>query len=156
MRLPRLASQPCAAPLPPKMTRQIIGSTFPRLNLTIGQIFYAVYADPIVRAKLGQRKFAQTLSQTFAQLSIGLAIFDRRRQLATLNPALLDMTNLPFEFLSRRPSIDAMLDRLREFQMLPKPKDYASWRENLRWWSKRQRKGPIARIGIYRTVKPFA
>ena len=129
MRLPRLASQPCAAPLPPKMTRQIIGSTFPRLNLTIGQIFYAVYADPIVRAKLGQRKFAQTLSQTFAQLSIGLAIFDRRRQLATLNPALLDMTNLPFEFMSGRPSIDAMLDRLWEFQMLPESKDYASWRE---------------------------
>jgi PAS domain-containing protein len=94
-----------------------------------GTIFYAVNANPIVRAELGQRKFVQTLSQTFAQLSIGLAIFDRRRQLATFNPALLDMTNLPFEFLSGRPSIDAMLDRLREFQMLPEPKDYASWRE---------------------------
>tara|TARA_R110002051_G_scaffold38640_5_gene81998 strand:+ start:1784 stop:3370 length:1587 start_codon:yes stop_codon:yes gene_type:complete len=90
---------------------------------------YAIDADPIVRAELAQRKFLQTLSQTFAQLSIGLAIFDRRRQLATFNPALFDMTGLPIEFLSSRPSLDSFLDRLRELRMLPEPKDYTSWRE---------------------------
>ena len=90
---------------------------------------YAVDADPIVRAELAQRKFLQTLSQTFAQLSIGLAIFDRRRQLATFNPALFDMTGLPIEFLSSRPSLDSFLDRLRELRMLPEPKDYSTWRE---------------------------
>lgn len=91
--------------------------------------FYASNADPIVRAELGQKTVVQTLSQTFAQLSIGLAIFDRRRQLATFNPALLDMTTLPFEFLSSRPDVDTLLDRLRELRMLPEPKNYASWRE---------------------------
>lgn len=90
---------------------------------------YATDADSIVRAELAQRNFVQTLSQTFAQLSIGLAIFDRRRQLATFNPALLDMTGLNFEFLSGRPDLDAMLDRLRESRMLPEPKNYTSWRE---------------------------
>jgi len=99
------------------------------IKIQSGLIYYAINADPIVRAELGQRKFVQTLSQTFAQLSIGLAIFDRRRQLATFNPALLDMTGLPFDFLSGRPSIDAMLDRLRELQMLPEPVNYNSWRE---------------------------
>lgn len=94
-----------------------------------GIFYYASDADSIVRAELGQRTFVQTLSQTFAQLSIGLAIFDRRRQLATFNPALLDMTTLPFEFLSSRPSVDMMLDRLRELRMLPEPKNYVSWRE---------------------------
>jgi len=94
-----------------------------------GVFYYASDADSIVRAELGQRTFVQTLSQTFAQLSIGLAIFDRRRHLATFNPALLDMTTLPFEFLSSRPSVDTMLDRLRELRMLPEPKNYASWRE---------------------------
>lgn len=94
-----------------------------------GTQYFASDADSIVLAELGQRKFVQTLSQTFAQLSIGLAIFDRRRQLATFNPALLDMTALPFEFLSSRPSVDAMLDRLREHRMLPEPKNYATWRE---------------------------
>lgn len=94
-----------------------------------GTQYFATDADPIVRSELAQRKFVQTISQTFAQLSIGLAIFDRRRQLATFNPALLEMTALPFEFLSSRPSIDALLDRLRELRMLPEPKDYTSWRE---------------------------
>ena len=94
-----------------------------------GAFHYASNANGIVRAELAQRKFMQTLSQTFAQLSIGLAIFDRKRQLATFNPALLDMTDLNFEFLSGRPTLDALLDRLRDMRMLPEPKDYASWRE---------------------------
>jgi len=45
------------------------------------------------------------------------------------NPALLDMTNLPIDFLSGRPTVDAVLDRLRESRILPEPKDYVSWRE---------------------------
>jgi len=94
-----------------------------------GAAQFAINVDPIVRAELAQRKFMQTLSQTFAQLSIGLAIFDRRRQLATFNPALFDMTGLPIEFLSARPTLDAFLDHLRELRMLPEPKDYATWRE---------------------------
>ncbi len=90
---------------------------------------FAVDANAVVRAEQAQRKLVQTLSQTFAQLSIGLAIFDRRRQLTTFNPALLDMTKLPVDFLSGRPTLDAMLDRLREARLLPEPKDYPSWRE---------------------------
>lgn len=94
--------------------------------------YYATDADSIVRAELAQRKVVQTISQTFAQLSIGLAIFDKRRQLVTFNPALFDMTGLNFEFLSGRPSLDSMLDRLRETRMLPEPKNYTSWRDQFR------------------------
>lgn len=93
---------------------------------------YATDADSIVRAELAQRKVVQTISQTFAQLSIGLAIFDKRRQLVTFNPALFDMTGLNFEFLSGHPSLDSILDRLRESRMLPEPKNYASWRDQFR------------------------
>lgn len=94
-----------------------------------GIFHYASNANHIVQAELAQRKFSQTLSQTFAQLSIGLPIFDRKRQLNTFNPALLDMTGLNFEFLSGRPTLDATLDRLRESRMLQEPKNYATWRE---------------------------
>lgn len=94
-----------------------------------GTFHYANDADHIVRAELAQRKFKQTLSQTFAQLSIGLAIFDHRQQLNTFNPAILDMTRLSFEFLSGRPTLNSILDRLRESRMLPEPKDYSSWRD---------------------------
>ncbi|WP_375253814.1 PAS-domain containing protein [Yoonia sp.] len=92
-------------------------------------LHFAHEATALVRADQERRDFVQTLGKTFADLSIGLAIFDKSRQLAMFNPALLDMTKLPVTFLSARPSIDTVLDRLRELRMMPEPKDYASWRE---------------------------
>lgn len=92
-------------------------------------LHFASDANAAVRADLDRRNFVQTLGKTFAELAIGLAIFDKRRELATFNPALLDMTRLSFEFLSSRPTIDTLLDRLRETRILPEPKDYASWRD---------------------------
>ncbi|WP_019954327.1 PAS-domain containing protein [Yoonia vestfoldensis] len=93
------------------------------------RLHFATDANATVRADQERRNFVQTLGKTFAELSIGLAIFDKRRQLATFNPALLDMTRLGFEFLSTRPTIDTVLDRLRETRILPEPKNYASWRD---------------------------
>ena len=92
---------------------------------------YAISADAIVRAENAQRNFVQTLTKTFAQLSIGLAIFDRNRQLTLFNPALIDLTNLPADFLSSRPSLFTFFDRLRETRMIPEPKNYSSWRQQI-------------------------
>lgn len=92
-------------------------------------LHFATDASAAVRADQDRQTFVQTMGKTFAELSIGLAIFDKQRRLVTFNPALLDMTRLGFEFLSTRPAIDAVLDRLRETRMLPEPKDYASWRD---------------------------
>lgn len=94
-----------------------------------GVLHYAVDINDTVRAELAKRDFQQTLSKTFAQLATGLAIFDRNRKLTMFNPALLDLTGLPIDFLSARPSIQMVLDRLREAHKLPEPKNYASWRE---------------------------
>ncbi len=92
---------------------------------------FATSADPIVKAETTLNGFVQTLTKTFAHLSIGLAIFDKERQLALFNPALTDLTKLPFGFLSGRPTLYALLDRLRENQMMPEPKDYKSWRQQM-------------------------
>ena len=92
-------------------------------------VYYGTDANATVRAERAQQEFLQTLSKTFAQLSTGLAIFNRRRQLSMFNPALLDMTGLPFTFMSGRPTIDMVLDRLRETRKLPEPKNYVTWRE---------------------------
>lgn len=94
-------------------------------------VHYAVDAGPVVLAETQGRKFVQTLTKTFAQLSIGLAIFDKQRRLVMFNPALLDLTGLPVGFLSGRPQIGTFLDRLRDRQMLPEPKNYKSWREQV-------------------------
>ena len=91
--------------------------------------YFAIDANATVRAERAQHEFQQTLGKTFAQLSTGLAIFNRKRQLAMFNPALLDMTGLPFAFMSARPSIDLVLDRLREMRRLPEPKNYSTWKD---------------------------
>jgi len=92
---------------------------------------FATPADAIVNAETSLKEFVQTLTKTFAHLSIGLAVFDKNRQLALFNPALTDLTRLPIDFLSARPTLFAFLDRLRENQMIPEPKDYKSWRQQM-------------------------
>jgi PAS domain-containing protein len=99
------------------------------INRDGGTLHFASDANATMRADRARRNFVQTLGKTFAQLSTGLAIFDRNRQLAMFNPAFLDMTNLPVEFLSTQPCIETVLDRLRELRMMPEPRDYASWRD---------------------------
>lgn len=94
-----------------------------------GLLHFANNATAVVRADSARSEFVKTLGKTFGELSIGLAIFDNKRQLAMFNPAFVDMTELPFDFLSTSPAIDTVLDRLRELRMMPEPKHYASWRE---------------------------
>ncbi len=94
-------------------------------------ITFTMDVDAVVNAEIAQRNFVQTLTKTFAQLSIGLAIFNRDRQLALFNPALVDLTELPVDFLSGRPTIRCFFDMLRDNHMMPEPKNYASWRERI-------------------------
>ncbi|MEX0370363.1 MAG: PAS-domain containing protein [Tateyamaria sp.] len=94
-------------------------------------VFHAVDIDAVIQAEVAQRNFVQTLAKTFAQLSIGLAIFDRNSQLALFNPALVDLTSLPAEFLSGRPDMLSFFDRLRDNRVMPEPKNYGSWRQEI-------------------------
>ncbi len=94
-------------------------------------IYHAVDVNAVVKSEIAQRNFVQTLAKTFAQLSIGLAIFDRNGQLALFNPALIDLTQLPADFLSGRPTLLSFFDRLRENRRMPEPKNYTSWRQQI-------------------------
>ncbi len=97
----------------------------------IEHVFFALPADAAVQAETSLRSFIQTLTKTFAHLRVGLAIFDRQRQLALFNPAVIDLTGLSPVFLSSRPTLFAMLDAMREARMLPEPKDYKTWRAEM-------------------------
>jgi PAS domain-containing protein len=92
---------------------------------------YAIAANKTVEAETALREFMQTLTKTFADLPIGLAIFDRARVLQLFNPALADLTALAPEFLIARPTLSAVLDAMRAKAMIPEPKDYRSWRKQL-------------------------
>ncbi|AVL53360.1 PAS domain-containing protein [Roseobacter denitrificans] len=94
-------------------------------------IFHAIDVNAVVKSEAAQRNFVQTLAKTFAQLSIGLAIFDRNGQLALFNPALIDLTELPADFLSGRPTLMSFFDRIRENRRMPEPKNYHSWRQQI-------------------------
>lgn len=98
---------------------------------TNGTLHYATSLDTLIRAENAQRDFVQTLAKTFAHLSIGLAIFNRDRQLALFNPALTDLTGLSASFLSPRPTIDSFFDALRENRRMPEPKNYKTWRHRM-------------------------
>lgn len=91
----------------------------------------AMPADRLVKAETTLHEFVTTLTKTFASLPIGLAIFDRSRELAMFNPALMDLTALPADFLISKPSLFAVFDKLREARMIPEPKDYKTWRQQL-------------------------
>ena len=95
------------------------------------RLFFAVPIDAAVAAETALRDFMQTLTKTFAHLHVGLAIFDAQRQLQLFNPALLDLTGLPVDFLSMRPSLLSVLDAMRDRNMIPEPKDYRGWRRQL-------------------------
>ena len=96
------------------------------------RLHFATDITAVIQAETVQREFVQTLTKTFANLTIGLAIFDKNRQLALFNPALVDLTGVPVTFLSARPDLMDVFDQLREQQVMPEPKNYADWRAQIR------------------------
>lgn len=96
-----------------------------------GRLTFASQADAAVHAEAALRDFMLTLTKTFAHLHVGLAIFDKDRQLILFNPALMDLTGLPAEFLTLRPSLISVLDGMRDRHTIPEPKDYRSWRRQM-------------------------
>ncbi|RYH10895.1 PAS-domain containing protein [Tropicimonas sp. IMCC6043] len=94
-------------------------------------LVFALPADKLVRAEDSLREFVQTLTKTFAHLPTGLAVFDSDRRLALFNPALTDLSALEPHFLSDRPTLFEFLDRLRQKQRAPEPKDFKSWRREI-------------------------
>ena len=95
------------------------------------QLVVAFPVDRVVRAERSLNDFVQTLTQTFAHLNVGLAVFNRSRELALFNPALTDLLALSPEFLIRRPTLFEMFDRLREKRLMPEPKNYKTWLQQM-------------------------
>lgn len=96
-----------------------------------GLIHFATGIDAVMRAEAAQQNFVQTLSKTFANLTTGLAIFDRDRRLVLFNPALVDLSKVPIDFLSARPAMFEFFDKLRDYRIMPEPKNYDDWRERM-------------------------
>jgi PAS domain-containing protein len=98
---------------------------------TGGTLHFATPIDSTVQSELARREMMQMLTRTFASLPIGLALFDAERRLQVFNPALVDLTGLDPFFLAARPDLAQFLHTLRELRMLPEPKDFSTWRDEL-------------------------
>ena len=71
------------------------------------------------------------------------------------NPALIDVTTLPADFLSARPNLLTVFDKLRDNQIMSEPKNYATWRERLAILVAAVTEGTYTEIWIYPLVQHF-
>ena len=91
----------------------------------------ALPADEAVAAEASLRGFAMALTDTFAHLPIGLAVFDSAGRLKLFNPALADLTEIPAGLLAARPTLRDVLDRMRESRLLAEPGDWHGWKDRV-------------------------
>ncbi len=119
-------------------------------------VHFAMDASNIIAAEEGRQKFIQTLTKSFAHLSAGLAIFDRDRRLVLFNPAFLDLTTLPADFLSQRPPVSAVLDRFAISRCFPNPRTTAVGATASQRWRLRQCAGPMLKPGPCPLAAPTA
>jgi PAS domain-containing protein len=97
-----------------------------------GTIFYvATSAKAAVKAENDRARFVQTLSETFAHLPIGMAVFDNERDLSLFNPALAELLDVSPLWLAKKPSLRDFLDRLHDKGALPEPRNFKSWRDQI-------------------------
>ncbi len=96
-----------------------------------GSYGLAVDASAALEAERTLARFVRTMTDTFAHLNVGLAIFDRNRRLTLFNPALVDMWRADPAWLARRPSLREILDELRANRRVPETADFRAWRRRL-------------------------
>ncbi|MGR3466721.1 MAG: PAS-domain containing protein [Shimia sp.] len=94
-------------------------------------LFTAFPAEDEQSERAAADQALQTLSRTFAHLSVGLAVFDRDLKLTLFNPALGDVVGLPAHALTRQPSLGTFLDLLRRSGQMAEPLDYNAWRATI-------------------------
>jgi signal transduction histidine kinase len=95
------------------------------------QVGYAVDDSSASASERTLTRFVHTMTETFAHLTVGLAIFDRNQSLALFNPALVSMWQQDPAWLARRPGLREILDRLRSARRIPEMRDYHAWRDRL-------------------------
>jgi signal transduction histidine kinase len=96
-----------------------------------GTIGLAMDAGPAARAEATLGRFVQTMTQTFASLTVGLAIFDRNQRLVLFNPSAAEVWQVDPAWLATRPLLRDILDELRSKRRIPDGRDYHGWRDGL-------------------------
>jgi|GEM_PF-202270 len=121
-----------------------------------GSIFgYAEGADDIVKVETTLNRFVATLTESFAQLSTGLAIFDADRRLTIFNPAIADLMQIDPSWLASRPGFRDFMSRVREGQMMPEQKTAADWKRRIRQIEKEAGQGTLSEKWVLPSGQTF-
>lgn len=111
-----------------------------------GAFHFSSDATAEVKAEASQRDTVRTFVQIFAQLAVGLVIFDQSRRLVIYNPAFCETMGLDPVFLASKPTLPSVLDRLRNSKKAPEPTSYSVFRGKVSELEK------IAKEGLYEEV----
>ena len=93
--------------------------------------FFAQSAQSVAQAEQDRERFVKSMSETFSHLPIGVAVFDKHKDLSLFNPALAELLGLAPSWLASQPSLRAFLDRLHDEGDMPEPKDFKVWRDQI-------------------------
>jgi signal transduction histidine kinase len=92
-----------------------------------GKLGFAIAASAALEAERTLDRVIRTMTETFAHLTAGLAIFDRNQALTMFNPALLRMWQVDAGWLARRPTLGEVLGALRTKRRIPETADFHAW-----------------------------
>ncbi|MEM9269658.1 MAG: PAS-domain containing protein, partial [Pseudomonadota bacterium] len=112
------------APAPQELCA-LTGQSDPLYLLSLSDISRETDAENAMNALM------MTLTQIFAHLSIGLAVFDADRHMTMFNPALAQMTGLDAAALAQRPTLRDFFEALRRTRMLPEQSDFRTWKRKI-------------------------
>lgn len=88
---------------------------------------HAVPIQSAVRTEDALRTTIQTLTKSFADLPVGLVVFDRDATVKLFNPAFLDLTGIDGARLSARPKLTDLCGLLRARHLVPPEAALEDW-----------------------------
>ncbi len=85
--------------------------------------------SPVSKTENRQPQDIATHDRVLDNLSTAIAIFDPDANLVFANPAYAGLWHLDHEWLARKPSLNMVLDRLRQQRMLPEVADFRAFKK---------------------------
>jgi signal transduction histidine kinase len=97
--------------------------------LPSGSAGAAFDAAPLASAKVELERLTAAHARTLDRVATAVAIFDASQRLIFHNESFLQMWSLDERWLSEKPTITALFDRLRQQRLIPEQPDYRRWRD---------------------------
>ena len=126
----------------PSCANDLIDLDYGRSTATIGTAKFDVYRSQsnfgvvtVLTRDSTERPGCKTsnnllsLTKLFAEVPLGLAVFDKDHSLILFNPALCGLTNQSQSHLCSKPTLLSFLDSLGDSRIFPESLGFSAWRQ---------------------------